>query len=82
MPKNTSMPLGNHFADFVETQVQTGRYNSASDMVRAGLRMLEDHETKVQALRDALIEGEQSGIAENFDFEELKARKRAAFQTR
>lgn len=77
MPKNTSMSLGDHFASFIDTQVQTGRYGSASDVVRAGLRLLEEHETKVKALQDALIEGEQSGIAEDFDSEtflqEIKA---------
>jgi len=64
------MSLGDHFASFIDTQVQTGRYGSASDVVRAGLRLLEEHETKVKALQDALIEGEQSGIAEeDFDSE-------------
>ena len=67
MPKNTSLSLGDHFASFIDTQVQTGRYGSASDVVRAGLRLLEEHEIKVKALQDALIEGEQSGIAEDFD---------------
>lgn len=77
MARNTSMSLGDHFASFIDTQVQTGRYGSASDVVRAGLRLLEEHETKVKALQDALIEGEQSGIAEDFDAEaflnEIKA---------
>lgn len=77
MPKNTSMSLGDHFASFIDTQVQAGRYGSASDVVRAGLRLLEEHEGKVKALQEALIEGEQSGKPQPFDFDEFKARKRA-----
>ena len=80
MAKNTSMSLGDHFTDFIDTQVQTGRYGSASDVVRAGLRLLEEHESKVKALQDAaLIAGEQSGEPQPFDFEKFKARKRAEF---
>ncbi|NLR71882.1 type II toxin-antitoxin system ParD family antitoxin [Novosphingobium sp. ERN07] len=71
MPRNTSVTIGDHFADFISAQVKTGRYGSASDVVRAGLRMLEDHEAKFKALQDALIEGEQSGIAEDFDFDDF-----------
>jgi antitoxin ParD1/3/4 len=67
MAKNTSMSLGDHFASFINTQVQAGRYGSASDVVRAGLRLLEEHETKVKALQDALIAGEQSGDPRRFD---------------
>lgn len=67
MAKNTSMSLGDHFADFIDTQVQAGRYGSASDVVRAGLRLLEEHEAKVKALQDALIVGEQSGEPRPFD---------------
>ena len=77
MPKNTSMSLGDHFASFIDTQVQAGRYGSASDVVRAGLRLLEEHEGKVKALQEALIEGERSGKPQPFDFDEFKARKRA-----
>ena len=79
MAKNTSMSLGDHFASFIDTQVQNGRYGSASDVVRAGLRLLEEHETKVKALQDALIAGEQSGEPLPFDFDEFKARKQAEF---
>lgn len=77
MPRNTSMSLGDHFAQFIDTQVESGRYASASDVVRAGLRLLEEHEAKVKALQDALIAGEQSGEPRAFDFEAFKARKRA-----
>ncbi len=77
MAKNTSMSLGDHFADFIDTQVRSGRYGSASEVVRAGLRMLEERETRVKALQEALIAGEQSGKPQPFDFEEFKERKRA-----
>lgn len=78
MPRNTSISLGDHFASFIATQVEQGRYGSASDVVRAGLRLLEEHEAKLQTLRNALIEGERSGTPQPFDGEafiaELNAR--------
>ncbi len=67
MARNTSISLGDHFASFIDTQVQDGRYGSASDVVRAGLRLLEEHEAKVKALQSALIAGEESGPAVSFD---------------
>ncbi len=82
MPRNTSVTLGDHFTRFISEQVETGRYGSASDVVRAGLRLLEEHEAKVKALVDALIEGEQSGEAEEFDFDAFLARKRAEYEGR
>ena len=63
MSKNTSISLGEHFTSFVEAQVGQGRYSSASDVVRAGLRLLEEQETKLAALRAALVEGEDSGVS-------------------
>ncbi len=78
MPKNTSISLGAHFAGFVEAQVTQGRYGSASDVVRAGLRLLEEHEAKLNALRAALLAGEQSGSSTPFDFEGFIAQKRAS----
>jgi antitoxin ParD1/3/4 len=76
MAKNTSVIIGDHFAEFIERQVSEGRYGSASDVVRAGLRLLEEREMKVEALRAALVEGEQSGPSTPFDFDEFIYRKR------
>ncbi|GFE49563.1 antitoxin [Roseobacter cerasinus] len=67
MAKNTSMSIGDRFTGFIDTQVQSGRYGSASDVVRAGLRLLEEHEAKVKSLQDALIAGKQSGEPQLFD---------------
>lgn len=77
MARNTSISLGDHFATFIDAQVQTGRYGSASDVVRAGLRLLEEHEAKVRALQDALIAGENSGEPQPFDNEAFLAKMRS-----
>lgn len=71
--RNTSVALSDHFAAFIETQVKAGRYASASEVVRAGLRLLEENERRVQALLDAIREGEESGVAEEFDPDEFLA---------
>ncbi|WP_411289006.1 type II toxin-antitoxin system ParD family antitoxin [Phenylobacterium sp.] len=76
--KNTSISLGDHFVSFMRTQVREGRYSSTSDVVRAGLRLLEEREAKLAALRQALIEGEESGVSEPFDFDGFIAGKRAS----
>ncbi len=77
MPKNTSISLGDHFSGFVDRQLAEGRYGSASEVVRAGLRLLEEHEIRLAALRAALIEGEQSGPSQSFDFDHFLEEKRA-----
>ncbi len=82
MARNTSVTIGDHFTSFIGEQVKAGRYGSASDVVRAGLRLLEEHEAKVKALQDALVAGEQSGEPRPFDFEAFKARKRAEHEGR
>lgn len=75
--RNTSISLGDHFASFISTHVQAARYGSASDVVRAGLRLLEEHEAKLKALQDALIAGEQSGPPVRFDNKAFLRRMRA-----
>ncbi|MFP9097567.1 type II toxin-antitoxin system ParD family antitoxin [Flavobacterium sp. RHBU_24] len=67
MGKNTSISLGSHFEDFIESTIINGRFSNASEVVRAGLRLLEDEENKIIALRKAIQEGRDSGIAEDFD---------------
>ncbi len=70
MGRNTSITLGEHFDEFIAQQLGNGRYSSASEVVRAGLRLLEENETKVKALREALLQGEQSGFVE-YSFESV-----------
>jgi len=69
MGKNTSISLGNHFETFVESSVSKGRVQNASEVIRAGLRLLEEKENKILALRKTIQEGIESGIAEDFNSE-------------
>ena len=78
--KNTSVSLGDYFDNFVSSQVSIGRYKNVSEVIRAGLRLLEDEESKAIALRNAIQKGLESPRVENFNFDEnlkqLKAKKR------
>ncbi len=82
MGRNTSVSLGIYFESFVDNSVTQGRFKNASEVIRAGLRLLEEEENKIIVLRNAINEGIESGIAENFDpkrhLESLKAKKRNA----
>ena len=77
--RNTSISLGDYFDNFVSSQVTVGRYKSVSEVIRAGLRLLEDEESKVIALKKAIQEGIDSGIAHNFNpdkhLQELKFKR-------
>ena len=70
MAKNTSITLGDHFDSFIASQIQSGRYGSASEVIRSALRLLETQETKLNTLRQLLVVGEESGEAE-YDLENL-----------
>ena len=78
--KNTSISLGNYFDQFVSSQISAGRYKNVSEVIRAGLRLLEDEESKTIALKAAIQKGLDSPFVENFDFKEnlkkLKDQKR------
>lgn len=67
MGRNTSVSLGDYFEDFVDNKIAEGRYKNASEMIRAGLRLLEEEENKIQILRKAIQEGIESGVAADFN---------------
>lgn len=67
MAKNTSVTLGDHFEEIIEKSIQSGRFSSASEVIRAGLRLVDEREQKIRILRDAIEAGEKSGYVKNFD---------------
>ena len=79
MGRNTSISLGNHFEDFIDDKVSSGRFKNASEVIRAGLRLLEEEESKIVALKKAIEEGFESGLAKSFNakkhLEKLKVAK-------
>ena len=78
--KTTTVALGAHFDEFIRDSILGGRYTNASEVIRAGLRRLEEDEQKIAALRASIEDGEESGYVEDFDFEshleELKAKRK------
>jgi antitoxin ParD1/3/4 len=67
MAKNTSITLGEHFEKIIENSISSGRYASASEVIRAGLRKIDEEEQKIKILREAIEAGENSGYVKNFD---------------
>ena len=67
MSKNTSISLGKHFESIIENSIASGRYASASEVIRAGLRKIDEEEQKVKVLREAIEAGEKSGYIEDFN---------------
>jgi antitoxin ParD1/3/4 len=77
MAQNTSISLDDHFSEFLAREVASGRYRSASEVIRSALRLLEDQETQLTALRAALAAGEASGAPEDFDFDAFIVTKKS-----
>jgi antitoxin ParD1/3/4 len=78
MGRNTSVALGDYFENFVDSKVSAGRFKNASEVIRAGLRLLEEEESKLIALRNAIQEGINSGVAKNFDPKKHLAKLKSA----
>lgn len=80
MDRNTSISIGNYFDDFIKSKISEGRYKNASEVIRAGLRLLEEEEKRISALREAVREGMETGIANDFEpsihLEKIKAKKK------
>ena len=82
MARNTSVSLGDHFTGFIDAKVQEGRYGSASDVIRAGLRLLEEEEAKLERLRAEIAKGEASGPGRKIDWDQWRAARHAEWATR
>lgn len=76
MSRNTSVILGDHFSRFIEEQVASGRYGSASEVIRDGLRLVEERERRIERLNAAIDEGLASGVDDSFSWEEVRAEGR------
>ncbi|RCW34512.1 type II toxin-antitoxin system ParD family antitoxin [Marinilabilia salmonicolor] len=79
MNKNTSISLGNYFDSFIQSRISAGRFKNASEVVRAGLRLLEEEENRIIVLKEAIKEGLDSGVVSDFDpqthLQKLKAQR-------
>ena len=77
MKSNTSVSLGNHFENFIQNRISEGRFKNASEVLRAGLRLLEEEEDRITALKAAILIGKESGIDVDFDPEKHLASLKA-----
>jgi len=79
MSRNTSISLGSYFDSFIQSRISSGRFKNASEVVRAGLRLLEEEENRIIVLKEAIKEGLDSGVASDFNpqshLQNLKAQK-------
>jgi antitoxin ParD1/3/4 len=82
MARNTSVSLGDHFSGFIEEKVKEGRYGSASDVIRAGLRLLEEEEAKLARLKELIAAGEASGPGREWDWSARRAEWIAEYHKR
>jgi antitoxin ParD1/3/4 len=81
MSRNTSVILGDHFDDFIKKEIESGRYKSASEVIRSGLRILEEESHKIGLINEALIIGEKSGNPLPFNNEKFKNRMKKKLKT-
>jgi len=79
MGRNTSVILGEHFDSFIKSELASGRFGSVSEIIRSGLRLLEDEKKKIDAINEALVVGENSGPAKEFNNEEFKQKMRMKY---
>ena len=80
MARTVTVTLGPHYEEFIQANIAGGRYNTVSEVIRAGLRLLEEDETRLAAIRAALIEGEESGVVEDFNPEEFLQKLNAEYE--
>ena len=80
MARTVTVTLGSHYEELIQASIACGRYNNVSEVVRAGLRRLEEDETRLAAMRAALIEGEKSGVSEGFDPESFLKKLNADYE--
>jgi antitoxin ParD1/3/4 len=80
MARTVTVTLGPHYEAFIQANIAGGRYNNVSEVIRAALRLMEDEEARLAAIRAALVEGEESGIVEDFNPEKFLEELHAGYE--